>query len=460
MKLANAKRQLIPVCKIKTNWDFGKDAAQKKKFVGNNYRNSNLSNRTFGRDLTNIIKNNTNLSTIGLPNALSKAKSKLSLRKSDSLLRVVKKKSISLSKTKSIKLSSNITEKKKLSFRISKSKERSSLKTSLSSSNFLLLKQKDSFSQRNNRTQKNSFSKQGTLNKNSSKLSFCHSQRKLIPLPSTNKKNSVGPGYVKEYFNDIFENLLKEEKAFLTNNSALVSQNYMENQKEINAEMRAVLVNWLVDVHLKFKHKEQTLFLCVDLIDRYLSCNQIEREKFQLVGISALFIACKHEEVVLPNPKEFIFITENAYTFEELYGMEYEMLKQIDFCVMVPTMLDFFQCYSIMFSLSHKEDSLGRYLINCVTNDCYMTKYTHSLVALSSAYISVKHFRKTENKEMTSKKVYNTINEIEFKDCIRDIIKCQQFLIKSTEFTSVRDKFEKEEYDRVSLLVKCRALHM
>jgi cyclin B len=60
---------------------------------------------------------------------------------------------------------------------------------------------------------------------------------------------------------------------------------YMEDQDEINAMMRAILINWLVEVHMKFKLVPETLYLCINIIDRYCSLVEVERRKLQLVGV-------------------------------------------------------------------------------------------------------------------------------------------------------------------------------
>ena len=52
--------------------------------------------------------------------------------------------------------------------------------------------------------------------------------------------------------------------------------------------MRSVLVDWLVDVHLKAKLHTETLFLAVNILDRYLSETEVSRENLQLTGICAL----------------------------------------------------------------------------------------------------------------------------------------------------------------------------
>ena len=84
--------------------------------------------------------------------------------------------------------------------------------------------------------------------------------------------------------------------------------------------MRAVLVDWLVDVHLKYKMSPETLFLTINLLDRYLSVSeyQIPREKLQLIGTTCLMIACKYEEIYPPKVKEFVVVTASTYTIQEL----------------------------------------------------------------------------------------------------------------------------------------------
>jgi cyclin B len=95
--------------------------------------------------------------------------------------------------------------------------------------------------------------------------------------------------------------------------------------------MRAILVDWLVDVHAKFKLLPETLFLTVNLIDRYLSVKQITRARLQLVGVAALLITTKYEEIYPPNLKDFVYITDNAYTKEEILEMECDILCVLDF---------------------------------------------------------------------------------------------------------------------------------
>jgi cyclin B len=78
--------------------------------------------------------------------------------------------------------------------------------------------------------------------------------------------------------------------------------------------MRAILVDWIIEVHLKFKLLPETLFITVSLIDRFLERVQIKRHNLQLVGVTAMLIASKYEEIYAPEVNDFVYITDNAYT--------------------------------------------------------------------------------------------------------------------------------------------------
>ena len=78
--------------------------------------------------------------------------------------------------------------------------------------------------------------------------------------------------------------------------------------------MRAILVDWLATVHLKFKLFPETLFITINLLDRYLTLNQVERKELQLVGVCCMLVASKYEEIYPPEIKDFAYITDKAYS--------------------------------------------------------------------------------------------------------------------------------------------------
>jgi hypothetical protein len=129
------------------------------------------------------------------------------------------------------------------------------------------------------------------------------------------------------YIPKIVEHLQKTEEKLKAKG------NYFENlQTDINEKMRGILLDWIVDVHLKFKLLPQTLFYTVNIIDRFLDLVQIPRTKLQLVGVAALFIACKYEEVYsIPHIKDLVYVTDKAYTKEDILAMEGQICLTLDF---------------------------------------------------------------------------------------------------------------------------------
>ena len=109
------------------------------------------------------------------------------------------------------------------------------------------------------------------------------------------------------------------------------SQSYMSMQVDINEKMRGILVDWIIEVHLRFKLKPETLFLTVNIIDRYLEKTQIMRTRLQLVAVAALLLATKYEEIHVPELRDFVFITDNAYSKKEILEMEKSILITLEF---------------------------------------------------------------------------------------------------------------------------------
>ena len=97
--------------------------------------------------------------------------------------------------------------------------------------------------------------------------------------------------------------------------------------------MRGILVDWIIEVHLRFKLLPETLFLTINLIVRYLDKTQIMRTRLQLVAVAALWIASKYEEIYLPELKDFVFISDNAYSKDEIRAMERSILMTLEFSI-------------------------------------------------------------------------------------------------------------------------------
>uniref|UniRef100_H2SY69 Cyclin-A2 n=1 Tax=Takifugu rubripes TaxID=31033 RepID=H2SY69_TAKRU len=106
---------------------------------------------------------------------------------------------------------------------------------------------------------------------------------------------------------------------------------YMKKQPDITISMRAILVDWLVEVGEEYKLQNETLYLAVNYIDRFLSSMSVLRGKLQLVGTAAMLLASKFEEIYPPEVAEFVYITDDTYTKKQVLRMEHLSVgKQVE----------------------------------------------------------------------------------------------------------------------------------
>lgn len=112
--------------------------------------------------------------------------------------------------------------------------------------------------------------------------------------------------------------------------------------------MRKILVDWLVDVHRKFKLRHETLFMAVNLIDRYMdtSIEPLQKNRFQLFGVTCLFIAAKYEEIYPPSLSDFVYVCADTYTSEMVLEMEGAILNQLGFNLVYSSCLQILGVYS------------------------------------------------------------------------------------------------------------------
>ncbi|PWA36357.1 Cyclin A/B/D/E [Artemisia annua] len=124
--------------------------------------------------------------------------------------------------------------------------------------------------------------------------------------------------YVEEIYS--FYKLLETERCL---------RNYMDSQPDINARMRATLLDWLIQAHNKYKLMPETLYLTINIVDRFLSVTTVARTELRLVGISALLISSKYEDIRPPLVNDMITISDSAYSREQILAMEKAILSRL-----------------------------------------------------------------------------------------------------------------------------------
>ena len=252
----------------------------------------------------------------------------------------------------------------------------------------------------------------------------------------------------KEYLNEIYIYLKSIE------NNALPLGNYMTiRQTDINEKMRIILINWIIEVHFKFHLLSETLFICINIIDRYLSKKDINRKYLQLLGVTSLFIACKYEEIYAPSSKDLIFMTDNAYKIEEMIKMESDILNIVHFELTYPTSLRFLEIYRYFLDL----DDINYYRC-CYLNEISLINYnlcsfSPSIIACTCLYLNLKsnilYFKGYNEEQLFNITGYK---KPDVNHCLNKLIKAVEKIEEpENKFIAVKKKYSLEKYKKVSL---------
>ncbi|KAJ1654280.1 B-type cyclin [Dispira simplex] len=187
---------------------------------------------------------------------------------------------------------------------------------------------------------------------------------------------------VPEYASDIFRYMRQREVQMLPR------ADYMANQKELEWSMRGILIDWLVQVHQRFRLLPETLFLCINYIDRFLSLKAVSLDKLQLVGTTALLVATKFEEIQVPSVTDFVYMVDYAYNVDEILKAERYMVSMLGFDLGFPGPLSFLRRISKADDYDIQTRTLAKYLIEVTIVDERFLPFTISKIAAAGHYLA------------------------------------------------------------------------
>ena len=249
-----------------------------------------------------------------------------------------------------------------------------------------------------------------------------------------------------EYLDEIYTNLIYDEKLC----KLAINKDYMTVQMDINQKMRAILIDWIIEVHYCLHLKSKTLFQVVYIIDLYLSHKIIKRINLQLLGVASLLISFKSNEVNIPPLQQFIDISNGAYTKSELLDMEKEILKTLNFEILFPTAEDFYSIISTYYNFTEVQNHLGYYFLDSSLIDLDLLKYKPSTIGVACAYIVMKFYRLNGYKDLYSPKMVNENSpEKTIKECAKELC----FFVKSlsgSNLKAVKEKYSSAKFSNVS----------
>lgn len=190
------------------------------------------------------------------------------------------------------------------------------------------------------------------------------------------------PLMVCEYVNDIFEYFSRLEI------STLPDPKYLEWQKGLKPKMRSILVDWIVEVHLRFRLLPETLFLAINIMDRFMSKETVQVDKLQLLATGSLFIAAKYEEVYSPSVKNYSYVTDGGYTEEDILNAERYILQVLEFDLSYPNPMNFLRRISKADDYDIETRTVGKYLLEISIMDHRFIGIKPSLCAAAAMYLS------------------------------------------------------------------------
>ncbi|KAJ8467953.1 hypothetical protein OPV22_030505 [Ensete ventricosum] len=238
-------------------------------------------------------------------------------------------------------------------------------------------------------------------------------------IPSIDICDSNNPLAVVEYVEDIYSFYRQTEV------TSCVSPDYMSQQFDINEKMRAILIDWLIEVHYKFELMEETLFLTVNIIDRFLARQTVVRKKLQLAGVTAMLLACKYEEVSVPVVEDLILISDRAYTREEVLEMEKLIVNTLQFNMSLPTPYVFMRRFLKAAEADGKLELLSFFIIELCLVEYKMLKFRPSLLAAAAIYTAQCSLRGLKYWTKTSE-LHSNYSEDQLLECSRLMVDFHQ----------------------------------
>ncbi|KYR02275.1 G2/M-specific cyclinB [Tieghemostelium lacteum] len=223
------------------------------------------------------------------------------------------------------------------------------------------------------------------------------------------------PQCVGEYVNEIFQYYREKEQV------DRINPDYMSSQYQITEKMRAILIDWMMAVHVRFKLLSETYFLSVNIVDRYLAKQQTPMSKLQLVGITAILLACKYEEIYAPQIKDFIETSDNACTHTEVLFMERSILQVLQFNMCTQTPLHFLRRFSKAAGSDSRTHSLSKFLTELAMIEYKMIQYLPSMIAAAAIYVARRMTMKQGPYWNVTLEFYTCYTEAEVFQCAQDL---------------------------------------
>ncbi|XP_052172334.1 G2/mitotic-specific cyclin S13-7-like [Diospyros lotus] len=268
----------------------------------------------------------------------------------------------------------------------------------------------------------------------------------IVDIDAADVENDLA---VVEYVEDIY-------KFYKLAENEIRVHDYMDSQPEINDKMRSILVDWLIEVHHKFELMPETLYLTVNIVDRYLASKAVSRRELQLLGVAAMLIASKYEEIWAPEVNDFVCISDRAYTNEQVLVMEKNILGRLEWNLTVPTPYVFLARFIKASVPDQDVENMVYFLgeLGIMGYDAII--FCPSMLAASAVYAARCTLSKSPLWNETLK-LHTGFSEPQLMDCAKLLVGFHSGAAES-KLKAIYRKYSKPEKGSVALLPPAKAL--
>ncbi|EER00890.1 Dolichyl pyrophosphate Glc1Man9GlcNAc2 alpha-1,3-glucosyltransferase, putative [Perkinsus marinus ATCC 50983] len=224
-------------------------------------------------------------------------------------------------------------------------------------------------------------------------------------LKSWDRKVVGDAQYCAEIAQSMYHRLFEFDAEYVSPEVDFLDPNYLEKrQYRITPRMRAMLVDWLVDVLSKWEIRDEALHLCISLVDRFLYKSErlIEVGKLQLVGICCAMIASKMQNSFSPELDSLMRICDGAYDILQIEQMEHAIIKALDYRIDLPTAWTYLRRWNQIFSLRRPYYFISAYFLDLTLLEYETLKFRPAVVALACAWVAV-HMKRDRKKRKAMK---------------------------------------------------------
>ena len=242
--------------------------------------------------------------------------------------------------------------------------------------------------------------------------------------------------------NSIFKQIMYQESEKI---NPILTKDDFKNQIDINESHRAILIDWLINVHLYLKLSDECLFLTIRIIDQFLgNIKNFEKKNLELLGICSLFISSKFFESIHIKIEDLLTLCENAYCKNEIISFERFLFSKINYEIEQDSIINLFDMMGLIFNFNLNEYNLGKFLLELTLLDIQFYEYQRTLIALAVTYLVMKvNIERHQNYKNCFLYLKNQIHdEILLKSCSKQILKLWNDIKISKKYNSSLQKFD------------------